>query len=168
MPTGSTLPWRSMARRSSGESVMNCSSAPASLIRWRSCHRQSFQSRSVAAGKKRLRKAERADRFIRWRKVYKDRAYVRSRIVTSSRTSDRDRRSTVGLTILEDAGESEHDDHNRDDDQQFRKTHRRAPWRVTSERSAESRAVSRVRVPEHLAALARERLLASTLTPEPV
>ena len=106
---------------------MNCSSALASLIRWRSCHRQSFQSRSVAVGKKRLRKAERADRFIRWRKVYKDRAYVRSRIVTSSRTSDRDRRSTVGLTVLEDAGESEHDDHNRDDDQQFRKTHRRAP-----------------------------------------
>ena len=52
---------------------------------------------------------------------------MRSRIVTSSRTSDRDRRSTVGLTVLEDAGESEHDDHNRDDDQQFRKTHRRAP-----------------------------------------
>ena len=93
---------------------------------------------------------------------------MRSRIVTSSRTSDRDRRSTVGLTVLEDAGESEHDDHNRDDDQQFRKTHRRAPWRVTSERSAESRAVSRARVPEHLRALARERSLVSTLTPEPV
>jgi len=41
-------------------------------------------------------------------------------------------------------------------------------WRVTSERSVESRAVSRARVPEHLRALARERSLVSTLTPEPV
>ena len=47
-------------------------------------------------------------------------------------------------------------------------------WRVTSERSAESLAVSWARVPEHSMALARERSLASTLmrvpacSPEPI
>jgi len=48
------------------------------------------------------------------------------------------------------------------------------PWRVTSERSAESMAVSRARALEHQRTLAPERAAASTLTlvpacsPEPV
>jgi hypothetical protein len=51
-------------------------------------------------------------------------------------------------TLLEYATESEHDDHEDDDDQQFRKTHRLAPVRITSERWAESLVASRARVLE--------------------